>query len=143
MLIARSRSKWGRVEGIRRCCEAERTRANTFEAYVAAEYVEDLRLSWLAVFWINTFLYTKQYGSHKMSGHSSPGISSMDSGIQAKVMEFNNAESEMHKDLHEIIIFKKQTPKERERERELKATRRFQSESKILLVRKHHADYII
>lgn len=52
-----------------------------------------------------------------MSGHSSPGISSMDSGIQAKVMEFNNAESEMHKDLHEIIIFKKQTPKERERER--------------------------
>lgn len=50
-----------------------------------------------------------------MSGHRSPVISSMDSGIQAKVMEFNNVESEMHKDLHEIIIFKKQTPK-RERE---------------------------
>lgn len=77
-----------------------------------------------------------------MSGHSSPVISSIDSGIQAKVMEFNNAESEMHKDLHEIIIFKKQTPKKK-KERELKATRRFQSESMILLVRKHHADYII
>lgn len=34
----------------------------------------------------------------------------MDSGIQAKV-KLNNTESEMHKDIHEIIIFKKKMPK--------------------------------
>lgn len=38
-------------------------------------------------------------------------------GSKQRLWELNNAESEMHKDLHEIIIFKKQTPKERERER--------------------------